>query len=141
MFKNILIPIDVEDENSWHKALPAAVELAGQHGASLHILTVVPGFGMSLVGSFFPEGYEQKATAMVKERLESFVAGHVGELKPSIEVAHGKPYEQILTTAQRIGADLIVVAAHRPELSEYLLGPNAARVVRHAGCSVLVIRE
>lgn len=141
MFKNILIPIDVEDENSWRKALPAAVELAEQNGASLHVLTVVPGFGMSIVGGFFPEGYEQKATEVARERLESFVADHVKGMKPEIEIAHGKPYEQILAAAKRIGADLIVVAAHRPELSEYLLGPNAARVVRHASASVLVIRE
>jgi nucleotide-binding universal stress UspA family protein len=40
-----------------------------------------------------------------------------------------------------MNADLIVLAAHRPELKDYLLGPNASRVVRHAKCSVYVIRE
>ena len=49
-------------------------------------------------------------------------------------------YEAILNIARKTGADLIVVAAHRPELKDYLLGPNAARVVRHANCSVLVVR-
>ncbi len=53
----------------------------------------------------------------------------------------GKIYQQILETAKRIGADLIVMGSHRPELKDYLLGPNASRVVRHAGCSVMVIRE
>ena len=36
--------------------------------------------------------------------------------------------------------DLIVMASHRPELKDYLIGPNAARVVRHADCSVQVVR-
>jgi nucleotide-binding universal stress UspA family protein len=36
---------------------------------------------------------------------------------------------------------VIVLASHRPELKDYLLGPNAARVVRHAKCSVLVVRD
>jgi nucleotide-binding universal stress UspA family protein len=36
---------------------------------------------------------------------------------------------------------MIVMASHRPELKDYLLGPNAARVVRHAECSVLVVRN
>jgi nucleotide-binding universal stress UspA family protein len=33
-----------------------------------------------------------------------------------------------------------VVGAHRQDLKDYLLGPNAARVVRHADCSVYVVR-
>ena len=47
----------------------------------------------------------------------------------------------ILDLAEKIGADLIVMASHRPELKDYLLGPNAARVVRHAECSVMVVRR
>ena len=43
--------------------------------------------------------------------------------------------------ADETNADLIVMASHRPELKDFLLGPNAARVVRHANCSVLVVRE
>ncbi|MFQ5760821.1 MAG: universal stress protein, partial [Acidiferrobacterales bacterium] len=42
--------------------------------------------------------------------------------------------------AEKAGCDLIVMASQRPELKDYLLGPNAARVVRHANCSVLVAR-
>jgi nucleotide-binding universal stress UspA family protein len=36
---------------------------------------------------------------------------------------------------------LIIIGSHSPSMQDYLLGPNAARVVRHANCSVLVIRE
>ena len=56
------------------------------------------------------------------------------------DVGHGTVYEEILHAAKRIDADLIVMAAHRPGQADYLLGPNAARVVRHAECSVLVVR-
>ena len=38
------------------------------------------------------------------------------------------------------GADLIIIGSHRPAMSTYLLGSNATTVVRHAGCSVLVVR-
>ena len=55
-------------------------------------------------------------------------------------MATGTAYEEILTTARSFGADLIVMASHRPELKDYLLGPNAARVVRHSDVSVLVVR-
>ncbi len=49
--------------------------------------------------------------------------------------------EEILKAAAESDCDLIVVASHRPALKDYLLGPNAARVVRHANCSVLVVRD
>ena len=54
---------------------------------------------------------------------------------------NGTIYDEILAVADEIGADLIVMASHRPALRDYLLGPNAARVVRHAKQSVLVVRD
>ena len=42
--------------------------------------------------------------------------------------------------AEKINADLIVMPAHRLKLQDYLLGTNTAKVVRHAQCSVLVVR-
>ena len=56
-------------------------------------------------------------------------------------VRNGTVYEEILRIAGETGCDLIVIGAHRPELRDYLLGPNAARVDRHANCSVLVVRD
>ena len=53
----------------------------------------------------------------------------------------GDPAETIVTSARDLSANLIVMGSHRPELQDYLLGPNAARVVRHAACSVLVVRD
>ncbi len=46
----------------------------------------------------------------------------------------------ILEWAEANGVDCIVVASHRPGLTDYLLGSTAGRVVRHAACSVHVVR-
>ena len=51
-----------------------------------------------------------------------------------------RPYHEILEEAGEIKADLIVMASHRPGFATYLMGSNATYVVRHARCSVLVIR-
>jgi nucleotide-binding universal stress UspA family protein len=56
-------------------------------------------------------------------------------------IAEGKIYREILKAAQTVPADLIVMGSHHPELKDYLLGPNAAKVMRHADCSVLVVRD
>jgi nucleotide-binding universal stress UspA family protein len=61
-------------------------------------------------------------------------------LQVDCHVVHGTVYEKILELAAEVGADLIVMASHRPELKDFLIGPNAARVVRHAKISVLVVR-
>jgi nucleotide-binding universal stress UspA family protein len=52
----------------------------------------------------------------------------------------GGIYQEILTHADKIGADLIIVASHKPNVGDYLLGSTAARIVRHASCSTLVVR-
>lgn len=142
MYQTILLPVDLNDESSWRKALPTALELCRAHGAKLHVLTVVPDFGMAIVGSFFPEDYESRALADADAALSKFIAAHIpADFDMARDVGHGTVYQEILSTAGRVGADLIVMAAHRPGQADYLLGPNAARVVRHADCSVLVVRE
>jgi nucleotide-binding universal stress UspA family protein len=142
MYRTILLPVDLSDEHSWSKALPTAVELARIFGAGMHVMTVVPSFGLPMVGQFFPEGFEAKMRAEAAKHLEEFCAAHLpSDLAARRIVAEGKIYQEILRAAGSIKADLIVMGSHRPELSDYLLGPNAARVVRHAPCSVMVVRE
>jgi len=46
----------------------------------------------------------------------------------------------VLEEAEACKADLIVMGSHRPAMATYLLGSNAARIVRHAPCSVMVLR-
>ena len=55
-------------------------------------------------------------------------------------VLSGKPGLVIPDHAKEIGAGLIVVGAHRPEVEDYALGPTAARLVRRAPCSIIVVR-
>ncbi|MDP1724093.1 MAG: universal stress protein [Alphaproteobacteria bacterium] len=142
MFKEILLAIDLEDKNSWEKALPFSVSYAQAFDAKLHILTVLPDFGMSLVGQYFPADYEEKMRKKSNKALHEFVNIHVPEnVTVQNIVATGSVYETIVNMAEEIKADLIVLGAHRPELKDYLIGPNASRVVRHGHCSVLVIRD
>lgn len=141
MYKTILLAIDMNEPSSWEKALPVALEQANAGGGKLHIMTVVPDFGMAIVGSFFPADYEKQALAEADKTLADFISEKVpGEIETAYSVGHGTIYKEVLVTADDIGADLIVMASHRPAQSDYLLGPNAARVVRHATCSVLVVR-
>ncbi|HET6467747.1 MAG TPA: universal stress protein [Geminicoccaceae bacterium] len=142
MYSTILLPVDLADEHSWKKPLPAAVVLCRTFNAALHIVTVAPEFGQLVLSGYFPPDYEAKRRRELSDQLRDFVAERVpAEIQVTPHVAEGAPYLQILRLAQEIGADLIVMGSHRPELRDYLLGPNAAKVVRHATCSVMVVRE
>jgi len=142
MFKAILLPIDLASEASWRKPLRLAIEIARAGGATIHVMTVLPDFGKSVVGSYFKPGFEKEALADMAGQIKAFVAEHVpGDVQAKPHVAHGSIYDEIMRAADKLGCDAIVLAAHRPELRDYLLGPNAARVVRHASQSVLVVRD
>lgn len=139
MYKELLLSVDLEDENSWKKALPTALEYARSFGARLHIVTVVPEFGM--VRQFFPDDYEDQLKESVKEKLHAFTSEKCpDDVKVQHIIAHGSIYEEINKAAEQVGADLVIIGSHRPKLGDYLLGPNAARVVRHCKRSVLVVR-
>ena len=141
MYKHILLAVDLGDENSWQKALPGSIDFCKAFEATLHVVTIVPDFGMSIVGQFFPEDYADEAIAGAREQLHTFVKTHVpGGVRVQHIVGYGPVHEEILRISEDIECDLIVVASHRPGLSDYLLGPNAARVVRDSNCSVLVVR-
>jgi nucleotide-binding universal stress UspA family protein len=142
MYHDILLAVDLSEARPQAKAVETAVVLARSFSARLHVINVVPDFGSSMVGSFFPKDYEKTALEHADRALHGFVAEHVPEDIPVQHiVGHGSIYREIIHYAGRTGCDLIVMSSHRPELSEYLLGPNAARVVRHATQSVMVVRE
>lgn len=142
MYTSLLLPIDLNHESSWIKALPTAVELCKAFAAELHVITVLPDFGMSIVAQQFPADFEEKAAIEVRRKLDELLLARLPEDMPATRmVAVGTVYEEVLEAARKIDADLIVMAAHRPELKDYLLGPNAARVVRHFTGSVMVVRS
>lgn len=142
MTKSILLPVDLSDEDSWKKPLEVALDQVKLHGGVLHVVSVLPDFGMSMVGGYFQPGYEKQALHDFGTHLSEWVSRNVpADVEAHPHVLHGSIYDEILRAADKVQADLIVMGAHRPELRDYLLGPNAARVVRHAMQSVYVVRS
>ena len=142
MYKSILLPIDLGDTAACEKAKNTAIQLAELNGADLHVVAVLPDFGMPIVGIQFEEGFMDKAIAGGQESLTSYVAENIStSANVQSHILQGTIYDEILKAAEKIGCDLIVMASHRPALKDYLLGPNAARVMRHAKQSVFIVRD
>ncbi len=149
MTTSILAPIDLADQGTSDAVLGAAIDQAVSTGAKLTVMAVVPDFVSGLDYRYAIRGETGGSAGYdVKEivgealaRLNEVVSARAPEGMEIDTIArHGTVYEQILHVAEEIAADQIVIGAHRPQLSDYLLGPNTARVVRHAHCSVNVVR-
>lgn len=143
MSKSILVAVDVSESDHDIGVLQTAHTLAKIQGAELIVMTVVPNYGMSIVGSFFEEDFHDKLVEKTKQSLNAMLDKALqqnSEVKTKLVVATGTAYEEILQFTKKIDCDLIVIGAHKPDLKDYLLGPNAARVVRHASQSVYVVR-
>lgn len=141
--KSVLCAVDVANKGKDTGVLREAARLAGLDDAQLDIVTVIPDLGMTVVGTLFEGDHHDKAEAEAKRLLEEMgeeVLGKEANSRVRHVVATGRPYEQILRAAEAAGANLIVLGSHEPDLHDFLLGPNASRVVRHAKCSVYVVR-
>ncbi|WP_424833592.1 universal stress protein [Ruegeria sp.] len=143
MIRSVLCAVDAGKPETDAEVLRQAARMADLDGAQLDVVTVLPDYGESFVGSFFePEHHEHAIENAHKalEQLGDSVLGAERNAKVRHVVATGTAYQEILHTAESAGSDLIVIGAHRPDLKDYLLGPNAARVVRHSTVSVYVVR-
>lgn len=137
----VLLPIDLSDPASWRKPLSESLAILGANGV-LHVVSVLPEFGVAQVGSFFRKDFEREALNALGQEMTQWVAVNVPDaVEVHPHVLHGTIYDEILRAAEKLRVDVIVMGSHRPALKDYLLGPNAARVVRHASCSVYVVRD
>jgi nucleotide-binding universal stress UspA family protein len=141
--EQILVPIDFS-EHSKH-ALQYAVSFAKQFNSELILIYVVEqqvypadlSFGQVAV-----PGFEQELRDRAKKELEELIKTSItGGVKARPVVQSGKPFLEILDTAEDEEVDLIIIATHGHTGVEHLLfGSTAEKVVRKASCPVLVVR-
>jgi len=83
----------------------------------------------------------EDAVKLAYDRAKGTLAERVADT-PDIEgvLLKGHSARAIIDHAISVGADCIIVGSHKPGLSDYFLGSTAARIVRHAPCSVHVLR-
>lgn len=140
MFKNVLLAVDLTEPTSWARSLPVALEVCRAASARLHVVTVASEVNMQ-VASFFPEDANHRLLTQAAADLHAWIGKHVpAGVEVHQIVAQGSVHREIIAAAEKAGADLIVMASHKPTITDYVLGANAAHVVRHAACSVMVVR-
>ncbi len=141
LFQTILVPIDLTDLEIALPALHKAAAIADYSDGTLHLLNV-----QTLPPSTFMDFVPPDFNVSQRQAAEQELAGVAKRMpipdgRVTWHVRTGGVYPEILAEAAAINADLIVMGSHRPAMSTYLLGSNAKTVVRHAKCSVLVVRH
>lgn len=139
--KKMLVPVDLHEKADAETHIARAAELARLFQAEVLFLNVVDidlDSAMLTRNQEVQKNYAKIATA----QLQSFIdeCGLEG-ITYQLKITDGRSYARVVEISKEFGSDVIVLNAHKPGMKEYLLGMTAARVVRHAACSVIVIRE
>ncbi|KPL51754.1 universal stress protein UspA [Prosthecomicrobium hirschii] len=141
MFRKILVPVDPGETDFAVHAIETAVGLARQSGGEVRLLAVTPVVG-GYVTEFLPPDFEDQLESQTRDKLGALIqASGQPASHASVTTRIGSVYHEVVDEAAEWKADLIVVSSHRPSMATYLIGSNAAKIVRHAPCSVMVVRD
>lgn len=134
MYKTILIPVALEHPEERAIAVAKTLLSPGGKLTLLNVVEEIPAY----VAAYLPAGTVERTVADALATLET-IATDTG-VACSADAVRGHASQKILDYAERNDAECIVIASHNPGLEDYFLGSTAARVVRHARCSVHVLR-
>lgn len=136
MYRKIIVAIALGRLDRGENILRKAASLLDDGGeiVALNVVEDVPTY----VAIELPANMLEDALKDSRDKLEGLVA--TTGIAARIDIRNGPPAKAIIAAAESHGADLIILASHVPDFSNYFIGATADRVVRHAKCSVLVER-
>ncbi len=143
----IQIVVAYDFSPSSEQALQRAIEIAAR--APQHVLHIVAALEPHLRVNIFAETEQPTYNAaehiqkQILEQVTSSFAGRAtaSEVQFFVHARIGKPAVEILDIAEEVGADLIIVGSHgKTGIQRLVLGSVSERVVREAGCAVMVVR-
>ena len=137
MYSKLVVPVDLAHADALGKALGVAADLARAFGAEAHLVGVTMSQPTEVAPS--PEAFAEKLGAFAEEQSAALGV----HFEPHAETSHDitADLDRVLQrAAERIGADLIVMASHVPGLADHVFASNAGYLASHASMSVLVVR-
>jgi nucleotide-binding universal stress UspA family protein len=137
--KEILVAHDGSDSSGL--ALKKALEIAGKFNSSLTVISVVPELYLTELMEVDRARILESLMAEAKKTMEE-IKKTVSPLRLKTVIKRGNPADEILQTAQSLKADLVVTGSHgRRGAQKFLLGSVSSKIVEHAECSVLVVKN
>lgn len=140
MFRSIIVPVDLAEPEIAKEAINKAAAFAKLGGGRITLVNVVqiaPFMMLETVPVSYETDIAERARAALSDLMKT-IDLPADRIKAEVRV--GGIYHEVLDVAKAESADLIIVGSHRPAMATYLIGSNATAIVRHAVCSVLVVR-
>lgn len=140
--RQILCPTDFS-ETAFH-AMGYAFEMANFYSVGIRLLHVVDkpfGDKHTRVLALTPEELASRMEAEAADQMRQLIGTLDKGLTVEGVIRHGHAAEQILITAEKINAGMIVMASHGRTGFEHFLHANIAEeVANKAKCPVLVVK-
>lgn len=137
MFKKIMTPVDLTHADKLGRALAVTADLARTHGADVCYVGVTAPTPSTIAHT--PAEYEAKLKAFADAQAAEH--GHVATAHAIVSHDPTIDLDQTLESAvKELGADLVVMATHVPNVTDYIWSGNGAHVAAHSDASVFLVR-
>ena len=137
------IVVGTDGSETAQRAVTEAVRLAKALGAEVHLVSAfVPLRGAHVTGA--PEGAAKVWQPLPDSQVESTLSQAEASVRLSgvtvkTHAAEGDPAHALLDTADKVGADLIVVGSRGMHGAKRVLGSVPNTVSHRATCNVLIV--
>ena len=137
MYKQILVPVDLTHVDQLGKALQTAADLARHYNAPVCYVGVTPEAPSPVAHN--PKEFAQKLEAFgnqqasdhgIKATTRSYSA-----TDPAIDIN-----KTLKKAVEESGADLVVMASHMPNVTDYIWPSHGGWIAEHSSASVFVVR-
>ena len=137
MFELIMVPVDLEHEDNLGGALKCAADLARLHDAKVCYVGATTATPNKL--GHTPAEYEAKLSDFADRQHNAH--GHAASYRVMISKDPRTDIDDVLLDAvTETGADLVVMATHKPGPGDYIWPSNGGKVAGHANASVFLVR-
>ncbi|WP_416898897.1 MAG: universal stress protein [Minwuia sp.] len=137
MFSKIMVPVDLAHADALQKALETAADLARHYDAPVCYVGVTSTAPGSVAHN--PTEYAQKLDAFADAQGDAH--GHRTDSK--VVVSHDPATDlddALLKTIGEVGADLVVMQSHMPNITDYVWPSNGGSIASHSKASVFLVR-
>ncbi len=137
MYKHIMIPVDLAHVDKSETALAVVADLAKHYDAPVTYVAITSNVPSAIAHN--PEEFATKLADFAKEQ-----GAHRGHRTAAHSVVSHDPAvdldKKLVGAVDEIGADLIVMATHIPNMADMLLPSHGGALARHTDASVFLVR-
>lgn len=138
MFQRILAPVDLAHLDKLERALKITTDAAKHHGVPVTYVSVAAAAPSPVAGN--PDEFRKKLDAFVRQQSDiagiDATAHAIISHDPTTDVD-----DALLSAIEETGADLVIMASHKPGVADYFWPSNGGKIASHSDASVFVVRD